>query len=141
MINAQGAQPGKYALSIFDILTRARDLTDILISDIDLADYAGNMTIMHGEVKMWFYRGKESLPYSVCLRLIRPKQCNFLNTWAKIILEGCARMTILWVRNCALKEIPMVKLYACYIMIILKTDQNSALLKDHLKQMSTGDLH
>ena len=42
MINAQGTEPGKYALSIFDILTKARDVTDTLTSDIDLDPYSGN---------------------------------------------------------------------------------------------------
>ena len=122
MINAQGTEPGKYALSIFDILTKARDVTDTLTSDIDLDPYSGNYDnyAWGGEDVILPWKGKLAI-FSVP-SAIRRKQCNFSNTWAKIILEGCAKMTIRWVRNCALKEIPMVRLYACYIMIILTID-------------------
>ena len=42
MINAQGTDPGKYALSIFEILNKAKDVADTSTVNIDLDAYAGN---------------------------------------------------------------------------------------------------
>ncbi len=42
MINAQGTEPEKYALSIFEILNKAKDVTDTSTINIDLEAYAGN---------------------------------------------------------------------------------------------------
>ena len=42
MINAQGTAPEKYALSIFEILNKAKDVADTSANKIDLDAYAGN---------------------------------------------------------------------------------------------------
>src|ERR1019366_5302921 len=80
------------------------------------------MLVMHGEAKLSFYHGKENLPYLMCLQIILRIQWNCTNISAKIFLEECEKMTIIWVKSCALKEIPMAKLYDWTLMIILKTD-------------------
>lgn len=41
MINAQGTNPGKYALAIFEILNKAKDVTDTSTKNIDLDAYSG----------------------------------------------------------------------------------------------------
>jgi CubicO group peptidase (beta-lactamase class C family) len=42
MINAQGTEPEKYALDVFEILKKAKDITDTATINIDLEAYAGN---------------------------------------------------------------------------------------------------
>ncbi len=42
MINAQGVNPVKYSLSIFDMLNKAKDVADTSAGKVDLDAYAGN---------------------------------------------------------------------------------------------------
>ena len=122
MINAQGTEPGKYALSIFDILTKARDVTDTLTSDIDLDPYSGNYDnyAWGGEDVILPWKGKLAI-FSV--PSANPaKAMQLFKYVGKDNFRRVRKDDNTLVRNCALKEIPMVRLYACYIMIILTID-------------------